>query len=346
MTQQTIIWRRRALALAIIAGVGLSACSKKDDAATPAVAPATTAATSAPSATIASDDELRTKAKTAENEQRLFAPAGDNAIEYYLALRERQPNDTLVNNALQDLFPYAMNATEQNLQKASTTNDIEQQKAYRTEAARIFALLERVDKNAPSLPRLRDSIEKVAAIDLKQQQNDAKKAQDLLTKQAELARTAAAAAAAQQQQANQPPPLPRPSVVEQPQPVERPQPQPQTAQPAAQQPTPVAATPQPKPAPPPEAAPKPTKRTVDSLSVLSGPQPGYPREAALSGVAGQVTVSFTVNPDGSVSNVNVVSATPRRVFDRAATDAMKRWKFEAPGAALNGRRTFSFDPGN
>ncbi|MEO5595738.1 MAG: TonB family protein [Lysobacteraceae bacterium] len=328
MTQQTIIWRRRALALAIVAGVGLSACSKKDEPATPAATPGATPVVTAPAAAITSDADLRTKAKAAENSQHLFAPAGDNAIEYYLALRERQPKDTLVNNALQDLFPYAMNATERNLKDASTTKDIEQQKAYRAEAARIFALLERVDKNAPSLPRLRDSIQKVAAIDLKQQQDDAKKAQDLLTKQADAVKAAAAAAAAQQQQANLPPPPP---------PVERPPPQPTQAV--------VTPPPEPKPAPPPEPAPKP-KRTVDSLNVISGPQPAYPREAALSGIAGQVTVSFTVNADGSVSGVNVVSATPRRVFDRAAIDAMKRWKFEAPGAALSGQRTFSFVPGN
>ncbi len=330
MTQQTIIWRRRALALAIVAGVGLSACSKKDESATTAATPGSTTAATAPAAAITSDADLRTKAKAAENAQHLFAPAGDNAIEYYLALRERQPADTLVNNALQDLFPYAMNATEQNLQKASTTNDVEQQKAYRAEAARIFALLERVDKNAPSLPRLRDSIQKVAAIDLKQQQDDAKKAQDLLAKQAEAVKTAAAAAAAQQQQASLPPPPP---------PVERPPPQPQATQPVATPP------PEPKPAPPPEPAPKP-KRSVESLNVISGPQPAYPREAALSGIAGQVTLSFTVNADGSVGGVNVVSANPRRVFDRAAIDAMKRWKFEAPGAALTGQRTFSFVPGN
>ena len=316
MTQQSVFWRRTGLVLAITAGIGLAACGKKEE---PVVAPAaSTAAPAAGTTAVSTDEELRTKAQTAEREQRLYAPAGNNAIEYYLALRERQPKDTLVNNALQDLFPYAMIATEQNLQKGD-----------RVEAARIFALLERVDKNAPSLPRLRDTMQKVASTELKTQQDEAKKAQDLLTKQTEAAKTAAAAAAALK---NAPPPIPAAPI-----------PQPAASRPAPPPPAPVQAQPKLQPAqaePPPHPA-----RPAGLPNVISSVQPDYPRDALRDGVSGEVTVAFTVNADGSVGAANVVSSNPRNVFDRQAVAAIKKWRFEAPGEPVSGRRTFSFTPG-
>lgn len=324
MTQQTVFWRRSALVLAITASVGLPACGKKEQ---PVAAPvASTAAPAAGTAAVSTDEELRSKAQTSEREQRLYAPAGNNAIEYYLALRERQPNDTLVNNALQDLFPYAMIATEQNLQKGD-----------RVEAARIFALLERVDKNAPSLPRLRDTMQKVASTELKAQQDVAKKAQDLLIKQTEAAKLAAATVAAQRASGTLPPTnLPPPPVIAAPIPqpvVTRPVPPPAPVQ-EQPKPQPVEAQPPPRPA-----------RPAGLPNVVSSAQPEYPREALRDGVSGEVTVAFTVNADGSVGAANVVSSNPRNVFDRAALAAIKKWRFEAPGEPVSGRRTFSFTPG-
>jgi periplasmic protein TonB len=94
-----------------------------------------------------SDADLLNKVKPARSGQRLVAPAGDNAIEYYLAIRRRNANDENAKSALIDLFPYAMIATEQNLKKGDEPG--------RAEAARIFSLLEHIDANAPALPRLR-----------------------------------------------------------------------------------------------------------------------------------------------------------------------------------------------
>ena len=345
MPQQSIFWRRSAFMLVISAGVLLAACSKKEE---PGVPAGTTATAPSATATISTDAELRTKAQTAEREQRLYAPAGDNAIEYYLALRERQPGDTLVNNALQDLFPYAMIATEQNLQKAAVATDPALQKADRVEAARIFALLERVDKNAPSLPRLRDSMLKVASVELKTQQDEAKKAQDLLAKQTELAKATAAATAAEQRL-----PLPATTAPVTPPPLTTANPA--TTVPAATTPlrtTPSSATTQAstsqsssQPAQAEPQPPKPAARPAGLPSVISTVQPEYPRDALRDGVSGEVTVAFTVNADGSVGAASVVSSNPRNVFDRQAVAAIKKWRFEAPGEPVSGRRTFSFTPG-
>ena len=52
-----------------------------------------------------SPEQLREAASTALREQRLYAPAGNNAMEYYLALRDKSPNDPAVASALTDLMP-------------------------------------------------------------------------------------------------------------------------------------------------------------------------------------------------------------------------------------------------
>ena len=326
MTQQSVLagWQRAAVAVAVVTALGVVGCSKKAEPAV-ATAPAATSTAAAAPASVSSDAELMAKAKAAENAKQLYAPAGDNAIEYYLALRQRNPKDAIVNNALQDLFPYAMIATEQNLKKGDEPG--------RVEAARIFALLERVDTNAPSLPRLRALMQQEAATELKAQQDEAKKTQDALAKKTEDDKAKAAAAAAKPTTAAAPPPetaRPAPS-------------QPNIS--AASRPPPTTAAPAPAPAPV-EAAPAPKPARSGLPDLISSVQPTYPRDALRDGVAGEVTVAFTVNADGSVSGASVVSSNPRRVFDNAALEAIRKWKFEAPGESVTGRRTFAFNPGN
>lgn len=56
-------------------------------------------------------------------------------------------------------------------------------------------------------------------------------------------------------------------------------------------------------------------------------EPSYPRDAIMRGLEGWVQVRFTINPDGSVSDPEVVAAEPPRVFNREAVRAILRWKF-------------------
>jgi len=58
-------------------------------------------------------------------------------------------------------------------------------------------------------------------------------------------------------------------------------------------------------------------------------EPRYPRIAAQNGQEGWVKVQFDINPDGTVSNARVIAAEPKRVFDREALRAIKKWKFKA-----------------
>ena len=56
--------------------------------------------------------------------------------------------------------------------------------------------------------------------------------------------------------------------------------------------------------------------------------PRYPRKAALAGKEGWVKVEFTVTELGTVKDVKVIDAKPRRLFDRAAKRAILKWKFK------------------
>ena len=55
--------------------------------------------------------------------------------------------------------------------------------------------------------------------------------------------------------------------------------------------------------------------------------PIFPRKAALLGREGQVKVKFDVNPAGEVTNVQIVQATPPRLFNKAAKKTIYQWKY-------------------
>ncbi len=56
--------------------------------------------------------------------------------------------------------------------------------------------------------------------------------------------------------------------------------------------------------------------------------PEYPRAARIRGTEGWVTIRFTINEDGTVSDPTVIEAHPKRVFEREALRAIKRWQFK------------------
>lgn len=56
--------------------------------------------------------------------------------------------------------------------------------------------------------------------------------------------------------------------------------------------------------------------------------PEYPERALSQRLSGSVTIEFTVNTKGEPQDVRVVSAEPAGTFDRAAINAIKRWRYE------------------
>jgi protein TonB len=57
-------------------------------------------------------------------------------------------------------------------------------------------------------------------------------------------------------------------------------------------------------------------------------EPKYPIQAARDGKEGYVILSFTINEVGGVEDVKVIEAQPKRVFDKEARRALRKWKYK------------------
>lgn len=57
-------------------------------------------------------------------------------------------------------------------------------------------------------------------------------------------------------------------------------------------------------------------------------EPKYPIQAARDGKEGWVILSFTINEVGGVEEVKVIEAQPKRIFDKEAKRALKKWKYK------------------
>ena len=331
MSFSTISKKSRWLSLSLV--VALAACSKDEQAGTeaaataPAAAPVAAAPAPAVSAQVQamSADQLRAAASKALGENRIYAPGGDNAMEYYLALRDKLPSDATVTSALTDLMPYTLIATEQSIGREDFV-----------EAQRLSALIEKADPKAPALPRLKQTIATAQlAVTARAETEKTKAVTDAeakvleekrLAQQAEQQRVAAEALASQQQQE-----AARNAEAERTAAAQREAEERATRDAAAR----TAAAP----------APAAARAAAPTLRVVSAPSPRYPPEALRAGTSGEVLVEITVGPDGSVTNARVVRATPPRVFDREALNAVRRWKFEPIDSATTTRRTLAFNPG-
>jgi protein TonB len=56
-------------------------------------------------------------------------------------------------------------------------------------------------------------------------------------------------------------------------------------------------------------------------------EPDYPIRARQRGIEGWVVVGFTISKVGSIKNARVVAANPPDVFNKAAVQAVRKWKY-------------------
>lgn len=88
------------------------------------------------------------------------------------------------------------------------------------------------------------------------------------------------------------------------------------------------------------------RATVKPMKTVS---PRYPTYARSRAVEGWVKLSFTVDALGRARDIMVVAASPRKMFDRAAEKALRKWRFEIleghdTGVALAQTFDFSMHP--
>lgn len=245
--------------------------------------------------------QLFKEARLAMSDKRVATPPGNNALEYYIRILDKQPGDADATDALREMFPFATDAVQEQINAGNFD-----------EASRVIALLAKADPSNYTLTILRSKLDAKKKQDDRDQQQLAQKAAAAVTAPkpdsttapvapsadaAEAAATeaaiAAAAAAAKAPSPNKP---------------------------AREAPAPVAAAPASAPAP----APVGESREV---RVITPPRPAYPATAARNRQDGTVDVEFTVAADGSVQNAKVVNSSSR-VFESSALSAIKAAKFD------------------
>ena len=260
-------------------------------------------------------NQLLSEARKAVNEQRLLAPAGNNAFEFYLKVLEKQPGNQVASDALRETFPVGSSVAEQAINQRDFN-----------EAQRQIDLLAKADPANYTLTILRSKLDAQRKLQDREQQlaSDKEKQAQLAAQKAVSDKAEADRQAAEQQQkalAEQQQKAAQARLAQQ-----------QTSSESARQSQAGTAAAN-------EAS---TAAGGSHAAVLTrNVSPRYPAMAMRSNQEGWVELTFTVTPEGNVDDVKVVDAEPRHVFDRAAVEAVSRWKYQP--ATQNGSPVASQD---
>ncbi len=57
-------------------------------------------------------------------------------------------------------------------------------------------------------------------------------------------------------------------------------------------------------------------------------EPRYPARAIKQGAEGRVELSFTINSTGRPTDIKILSAKPKHLFEKAAVKALRKWKYQ------------------
>ncbi|MBV8157846.1 MAG: energy transducer TonB [Dyella sp.] len=263
-------------------------------------------------------NQLLSEARKAVNEQRLLAPAGNNAFEFYLKVLEKQPGNQVAADALRETFPVGASVAEQSINQRDFSD-----------AQRQIDLLAKADPANYTLTILRSKLDAQRKLQDREQQqaSDKEKAAQLAAQKAATDKAEADRQAAEAQQR---------AVAEQ---------QQRAAQARlAQQQQATDSSRQQQAATTTAAAGDSSSSTTHGPVLVRNVNPRYPTTAVRANQEGWVEVTFTITPEGNVDDVKVLDAEPRHVFDRAAVEAVSRWKYQpatqngTPIAAQDRRR--------
>jgi protein TonB len=231
-------------------------------------------------------------ARAAVAAQRLLTPAGDNAFEDYLAVRQQPSGRAVADDALRELFPYAAD------QVGATIRD-----GRIDEAQRQLALLARADPSNYTLTLLRDQLAERQRVAVAPSVAPSATVPKPPAPMATLA--AATALPPSADRADRHPAVPA----------------------AEATPSPAAPTPTRVEPPPPEPVATAVAPSATPPVLLRRVEPYYPQSARRTRREGWVELAFTVTAQGRVDAVRVLEADPGKVFDLAATSAVRRWVF-------------------
>jgi TonB family protein len=284
-------------------------------------------------------DEVLARANQRLDQGRLIAPSNDNARYYFELALSNDPGNTA---ASQGLVVVASKLVLQAREQIDQGN-FDEAEALLTDARRLdssssdlaastAALTEARQRRAQEIQDARDraAAERAAAERAAAEQAAAERdaAEKAAAEQAAAEQLAAEQAA--QPQAEAQAPAGEPQAVEEPVAQQAMVQQPPAEQPAIEQPAAASAGEAVE-----EAAPTPTASTlqsspvsISSLNRTKYVAPRYPRTAQRRGVSGWVDVIFTVDIDGSVTDVSVRDSNPGDTFVNAAINAVEKWEFE------------------
>jgi periplasmic protein TonB len=271
--------------------------------------------------------DQRALAMQAYTSGKLFAPAGENALEHYLNARQKQSNDYSLQEAVLELLPAAMDA----LEVAMSNQD-------QAETNRLFALLARADPKSVRLATLKTRWDnQQLAVAQRQQANQMRAAMPVATPTPARA-TAQNAAAAQFLDAMAPQ---NKSAVD------------VTASLAASA-KPTVSTQKPivavavsdltRATPRNNASTEVRSPSVIAARAIRTAAPAFPAEARRRKVQGWVDLELEIDTEGQVVKATVTASEPSKIFDVEARRAALRWRFtpklvdETPTASTVRRR--------
>jgi periplasmic protein TonB len=259
--------------------------------------------------------DLPARAMSAYQAGRILSPAGDNALEFYLAALDNQPDDVGSNEAVLELVPLVYNALEAQMDAATRCGN--QCAASIAEVERLFALIGKADRAASHTAALKARWQA--------QQNVATNVSaEIELAAARIPEIDQALIVTEQPQANEDTtrsqgasaPLVTQEITSSP------------AQPSASaQPSPIASASLNESAPIMGAPASARAPQIVPAQVISRSPAAFPAQARQRNLKGWVDLALSVDAEGRVVDVTVIDAQPAKVFNAEARRAALRWRF-------------------